>query len=124
MRNSYSSTSVEFWARQVGYSRQSYYKNAKRQEQLKLEEVIILQLVFHYRKKRPRTRKLYHALKGDIAAAGIKLGRDGLRQILSRNNLAINRKRRATKTTTSYGWFRKYPDRRKGLKVIASELLW
>lgn len=126
MRSSYTSTSVEFWARQFGYSRQSYYKNSKRQEQLCLEEVIILQLVFDYRKKLPRTgtRKLYHALKDDIAAAGIKLGRDGLHRILSRNGLTIRTKRRATKTTTSYSWYRKYPDRRQGLKVLASELLW
>jgi len=124
---SYTMTTVSFWCGLFGYTRQSYYKSLHRHELLVLREEVVIKLVEEYRSKglkRTGTRKLYHNLKADLVLAGINIGRDTLHQILLDNGLTIRIKRRASKTTITHAWYRKWPDRRQGLKVLASELLW
>lgn len=88
---------------------------------------MVVKLVEEYRGKglkRTGTRKLYHNLKVDLVLAGINVGRDALHHILLGNGLTIKAKRRAFKTTITHASYRKWPDRRQGLKVLASKLLW
>ena len=74
--------------------------------------------------KRCGTRKLYHVLSAEYAAAGFDIGRDQLHRILLRSDLTIEVKRRATRTTLSHYWYRKWPDLRQDLNVVDAELLW
>lgn len=126
MRGSYPHIAMRLWCALFGYSRQHYYQQQQVAYRWQCEVVIILELVKAYRAVLPRTgtRKLYHALKADFSAAGIKLGRDGLHELLCDEGLIIAPKRRKTRTTLTYAWMRRYPDLRLGLQVQASELLW
>jgi transposase InsO family protein len=56
------------------------------------------------------TRKLSKLLKPDFIAAGIKLGRDALFDLLRQESLLITPKKTYTKTTNSKHWLRKYPN--------------
>ncbi|MCO5233726.1 MAG: hypothetical protein M9888_08335 [Chitinophagales bacterium] len=40
----------------------------------------------------------------------IKIGRDGLFNLLSSNHLLIRKRKRRIQTTNSYHWLRKYPN--------------
>lgn len=125
---SYSHTTVAFWCALFGYSRQAYYKSLHRKEYLLLREEVVCQMVMSKRKelgfRRCGTRKLYYVLRADFLSAGFELGRDQLHSILLDNGLTISIKRRLTRTTISSAWYRKWPDLRQELLVLASELLW
>ena len=125
---SYTRTTVAFWCELFGYSRQAYYKSLHRQEYLTLREEVVCRMVVDKRQerglKRCGTRKLYHLLKVDLALAGFEIGRDQLHQILLHNELIVKVKRRATRTTISHHWYRKWPDLRQDLTVLDGELLW
>lgn len=125
---SFTHTTVAFWSELFGCSRQAYYKSLRRQQYLLLREEVVCLMVIEKRKvkgfKRCGTRKLYHVLRADLAAANFDIGRDQLHAILLRNDLTIKVKRRATRTTISHHWYRKWPDLRQDLTVMASELLW
>jgi putative transposase len=77
-----------------------------------------------YQMPRLGTRKLYHMLKHDFSREGIKIGRDGLFDLLREENMLIRRKKRYTKTTNSNHWMQKYPNRIKGLVPKCPEGLW
>ena len=126
MKCTYPPVAMRFWCALFGYSRQHYYKSQQQAYQRQAAAAIVLELVREYRQGLPRTgtRKLYHALKDDLAAAGIKLGRDGLHELLREHDLLIVPARQRTRTTHTFAWLRKHPDRRQGLEVQASELLW
>ena len=126
MKSSYPDTAVAFWCGLFGYSRQSYYQYLAKTERWILLESIVLDLVHEYRERLPHTgtRKLYAALKKDFDRSGLRIGRDKLHAILQDNGLIVSYKRRATRTTIPHWRWRKYPDLREGLEVLASELLW
>lgn len=56
------------------------------------------------------TRKLYWLIKPKLDALGLKLGRDGLFNLLRNHHLLIKPKRRYTKTTDSKHWMKKHPN--------------
>lgn len=64
------------------------------------------------RRRLPRlgARKLYFLLKPELARQQIKLGRDGLFDLLRENRLLIEPRRQYTKTTHSKHWMRKHPN--------------
>jgi transposase InsO family protein len=70
------------------------------------------------------TRKLYHILKAEFQAKGIKAGRDKLFEILRNNQMLITRRRRYIQTTNSKHWLKKYPNLIKGLEIDRPEKLW
>lgn len=69
-------------------------------------------LVQETRRRQPRigTRKLHYLLREPLAAAGIKLGRDGLFRTLKRAHLLVPPKRAFHKTTQSLHRFYKHPN--------------
>ena len=67
------------------------------------------------------TRKLYYLIKPSLTEQGIKLGRDALFNYLRREQLLIKPKRQFTKTTYTYDWMRKHPNRFTGLVVKRAE---
>lgn len=56
------------------------------------------------------TRKLYEVLEPFMLMHQIKMGRDALFDLLSKNNLLIRKRRTRVFTTQSSHWLRKYPN--------------
>jgi putative transposase len=104
--------SVGYYCTLFGKSRQAYYEQQKEQDDRGLQEALVLKFVAEIRINLPRccTDKLYFMLKDTFAAHSIKLGRDGLYQLLGRHGLLIRHRRRRPYTTNSNHHYRKYPN--------------
>ena len=70
------------------------------------------------------TRKLHYILTEELKQEGIKLGRDKMFEILSKNNMLIKNRRRYVQTTNSKHWLKKYPNLIKGIEIDRPEKLW
>lgn len=104
--------SVSAACRHYGISRQAYYKQlSSAQRQLEQDEIVV-GLVRQRRLQQPRigTRKLHYLLRKSFAERGIKLGRDGLFDVLREARLLVPARRAYHKTTNSHHRFRKHPN--------------
>jgi transposase InsO family protein len=71
------------------------------------------------------TRKLHYLLRDRFVLAGLKLGRDGLFEVLRRARMLIKPKRCYRKTTNSKHWLYKHPNLVTGQpKPHMAEQLW
>jgi putative transposase len=118
--------SITSVSRQLGYSKQAYYKSKTNQQKKKCYYSMAKQKVLAIRQQLPRlgTRKLYYMLAKDFKKEHIPVGRDKLFSILREEQLLVVKKKRYTKTTDSKHWMHKYPDLIKGLQTIRPEQLW
>jgi transposase InsO family protein len=98
--------------RYVGISRQAYYKQVRVEGACRERDQRVVELVQQTRRRQPRigTRKLHYLLREPLAAAGIKLGRDGLFRTLKRAHLLVPPRRAFHKTTQSFHRFYKHPN--------------
>ena len=112
--------------RQLGYSKQAYYKSLSRRKVTTLKKEQIKQKVLSVRHLLPQlgTRKLYKLLGEDFKRQEIKMGRDRLFDLLREESLLVVRKRKYVKTTDSRQWMRQYPDLAKGIDLLRPEQLW
>jgi putative transposase len=112
--------------RQLGYSKQAYYKSLSRKKAATDQWQQITQKVLSIRHQLPRlgTRKLHKLLENDFKTQGLKIGRDGLFTLLRKQSLLVARKRKFVKTTDSRAWMRQYPNLVKSLEVVRPEQLW
>ena len=96
----------------LGITRQAIYQREHRDKTRRTELKPVKAMVLDIRRLMPRLggRKLYHLLKPQLIAAGIKLGRDGLFSYLKSEKLLVPPKRSYTKTTYSKHWMRKHPN--------------
>jgi transposase InsO family protein len=103
----------------LGYSKQSYYKRIKLEEQKDFADSLILSLVKEKRTlwKKGSGRNLHAALQEDFRKHKLKIGRDKFFGLLRENGLLIKKKQRRTRTTFSYHHFHKYPNLIKDLTV-------
>jgi transposase InsO family protein len=78
------------------------------------------------RKTHPKLggRKLYKELQSFFKTSSIKMGRDAFFDLLYRNNLLIQRKKRYHITTMSKHWLLKYPNLIKDFTPTISNQLW
>ena len=92
--------------KELGYSRQSYYKAKAREQERALEESAVLAGVRAVREVLPETggRKLQKHLR----QAGIVISRDRLLRLLKHNALLVERKKSYRRTTNSNHSFRVY----------------
>jgi transposase InsO family protein len=118
--------SITAVCRQLGYSKQAYYKAKSNQQKKLCYRKIAKQKVLEVRKHLPRTgtRKLYYLLEKEFKQEHIPVGRDKLFSILRDEQLLIIKKKRYTKTTNSKHWLHKYPNLVKGLIVTRPEQIW
>ena len=122
--------SVDTACHHYGISRQAYYKQTKALTAKVATANAVVQLVRNQRIKLPQlgTRKLHYLLKPTLAQMKIKLGRDGLFDVLRGANMLVIPKRSYHKTTNSHHRFRKHPNLLKAgeCQVIAtgSEQVW
>lgn len=98
--------------RHVGISRQAYYKQVRAETACQARDQQVVEWVQQTRRRQPRigTRKLHYLLREPLAAAGIKLGRDGLFRTLKRAHLLVPPRRAFHKTTDSFHRFYKHPN--------------
>lgn len=118
--------SITSVCRQLGYSKQAYYKSKTNQQKKNCYALIAKQKVLAVRKQLSRlgTRKLYHLLEQEFKKEHIKVGRDKLFSLLRSEGLLVLKKKRYTKTTNSKHWLHKHPDLIKGVHVIRPEQIW
>jgi putative transposase len=104
--------SISAACRHYGISRQAYYKQLSREQVLFEQDAVVVELVRTRRVQQPRigTRKLHYLLRGAFAERGIKLGRDGLFEVLRAARLLVAPRRAYHKTTDSHHRFRKHPN--------------
>jgi putative transposase len=110
-----------------GKTRQAYYKQKQRAEQEVLAHALILKEVEALRSHMPRigARKLHYLLEGLLQNHDIRMGRDGLFDLLRDHGLLVRRrKRRKVITTNSDHPFKKYPNLTGSLVLRQANQLW
>jgi putative transposase len=109
-----------------GMSRQAYYQYNWESISTTIEEEMIIKQVKHIRESHRRigTRKLYEMIQPFILEQQIKIGRDGLFDLLSCNHLLVRKRKRKIQTTNSYHRLRKYPNLIRELLPTAINQLW
>jgi len=110
----------------LNLKRDAWYKYQKRQKKRQTMVARVIDLVMQERKDQARvgTRKLYEALNPTFEMEQIKLGRDGLFDILREHNMLIRRKKAYCKTTDSHHRFHKYSNLIRDLKIIRPNQVW
>lgn len=107
-------------------TRSAFYKAEQRTGRENLEHGLIIEWVREIRKDQPYlgTEKVYHKIKPQLKAHGIKIGRDKLHNLLVKYGLQSSRRRRRAKSTNSNHAYHKYPDLTKDLEVIRPNQLY
>ena len=104
--------SISAVCRQLGYTKQAYYKTLRNTRQKTCVKAQARLQVLSIRRHLPRlgTRKLHYLLESSFAEHGVRIGRDALFKLLREEHLLVGKKKRYTKTTNSKHWMKKYPD--------------
>ena len=107
-------------------NRDAWYKYQKRQKKREKMVSRVIDLVMEERKDQARvgTRKLYEALNPTFKLEQIKIGRDGLFDILREHNMLVRRKKAYCKTTDSHHRFHKYNNLIRDLKITRPNQVW
>jgi putative transposase len=117
---------LERICRLFGITRQAFYKHLRVSEKILIQEHIVKQMVFNIKKEHPRmgTRKVYYLVKPDLERAAIKMGRDGLFDLMAANNLQVTKRKRRHITTNSNHVFKRYPNLIKEMEPDAPNQIW
>jgi putative transposase len=117
---------IRVLCRLFGKTRHAFYDRDWREECDSINSAIVLELVREVRKDQSKlgTDKVYLLIKEKLSAHRIKLGRDGLHDLLYEHRLTIRRRRRRAITTDSKHNLRKYPNLIRILIVTVPEQLW
>ena len=102
-----------------GKSKQGYYKQIKRIEETRIDEMLVLEMIKEKRKlwKKGSGRNLHSSLKEEFKQHKIKMGRDKFFDLLRSNGLLMSKKQRKIRTTYSYHHYHKYPNIIKDIVV-------
>ncbi|MDD3089524.1 MAG: IS3 family transposase [Candidatus Omnitrophica bacterium] len=95
--------SISMLCDRVGMSRQNYYAARRQRQRRQIDEELVVELVKEQRRVQPRigSRKLLYMLQGELAEAGVRIGRDRFIELLGSRDLLVERKRVWPKTTNS-----------------------
>lgn len=69
-------------------------------------------------------RKLFEILQPFFLEHQIKIGRDAFFDLLQANKLLVRRKKRKIYTTQSFHWYKKYPNKIKGITPERPNQIW
>jgi putative transposase len=122
----YAHYSVRYFCELFGKSRQAWYDKTNAIEAQQLSDAIILKLVEQIRLELPRAGvpQLYQKLQEPMAEHGIKMGRDGLYQLLGTHGYLLRYRRRKPYTTDSNHPYKKYPNLIKDMLLTHPGQLW
>ena len=126
MKNYFSHIGLAKLCGWFGITRQAYYQSRKKATVVIQKESLILDEVMKIRlnHKRMGTRKLYDKLQPFMSEHQIKIGRDGLFNLLSTNNMLVRKRKRKVRTTQSFHWLRKYPNLIRDFVPSSPNQLW
>lgn len=126
MKNNFSHIGLAKLCGWFGVTRQAYYQNGWKGIDISIEEDILLTEVGVIREnhKRMGTRKLYEKLGVFMLEHQIKMGRDGLFNLLSSNHMLVRKRTRRIQTTQSHHWLRKYKNLIREFIPTAPNQLW
>ncbi|HKQ38252.1 MAG TPA: IS3 family transposase, partial [Verrucomicrobiae bacterium] len=113
--------------RRVKMSRQNYYARRRQRERRRVDGDLVAELVRQERQLQPRvgTRKLQVLLQGNLAQAGVKLGRDRMLEELRLRDLLVKpRAREYPRTTCSRHGLPVYPNLIKEREVSGPNEVW
>ena len=90
----------------VGVTKQAAYQHRRRGTEREAKEVAIVGQVQQIRQRHPRmgTRKLLQKMQPWLESTGVKIGRDGLFELLRRHGLLLYLLRRGRRTTWPGKW--------------------
>jgi len=122
----YPTYSIGYYCSLFGRSRQAYYEYENDSERQMIKEALVLKLVSEIRNDLPRSGvpQLMQLLKEPFKEHGIKLGRDGLNELLGRHGYLLRYRRRKVYTTDSNHAYKKYPNLIRALQVKKANTLW
>lgn len=126
MRDAYSQVGLGRICGLFGITRQGYYNWLTTLKATAIQDGLVLHLVKELRKNHPKmgVRKLQFLLKEDFTQMGVKMGRDGLFDLLAANNLLTIKRKRKIRTTHSQHRFRKYSNLVKGFEPQKANQIW
>jgi len=109
-----------------GFTRQAYYKLMKNKSKENQNNLQVLQMVKHVRKRQSHlgSVKVYSKIRKDLERNGIKIGRDKLHRLLREQGMLVAKKKRYMVTTNSYHKFRRWPNLLMDMKLTAPEQAW
>ena len=104
--------SISFLCKCFEISRQAYYQHEWQLSEEVFQCGILLEEIKEIRKRHNRigVRKLQVMLAPLMQENGIKMGRDGLFDLLSAHGMLVRRRKRHIRTTMSFHWLKKYPN--------------
>jgi transposase InsO family protein len=108
-------------------TRQNYYARRKQRQRRHVEEALLVGLVRLERSVQPRlgARKLRVLLKGELAQAGVQIGRDRFFAVLRKQGLLLEPRRSQTpRTTQSYHTLPLFRNLVKGRQVCLVNEVW
>ena len=108
-------------------TRQNYYARRKQRQRREVDEELLVSLARLERSLQPRlgTRKLRVLLAGELAQAGVQIGRDRFFEVLRKHGLLLEPKRSQTpRTTQSYHTLPVFRNLVKGLQVSLVNQVW
>lgn len=118
--------SITYFCQLFGKSRQAFYEQKNNDNDSGLTEAIVLKLVREIRTDLPRcgTSKLHFMLQEKLVQHHIKLGRDGLYDLLGKYGLLIRYRHKKPRTTHSFHHYKKYPNLIKEMILTQAGMLW
>ena len=126
MKEHHKHISIGVLCKYFSISRQAYYQH----EWLLTEEVfhhgLLLDEIRVIRERHTRigVRKLQVMLEAFMLENGIKIGRDGLFNLLSAHGLLVRKRKRHVRTTQSYHWLKKHPNLIIDFVPVRPNQLW
>lgn len=96
----------------MGISRQAYYKSLASECRRREQHATVVEMVSRTRQRQPRigTRKLHGLLEQPLRDAHVKIGRDGLFDVLRDAHMLVAPRRAYHRTTQSNHHFRRHPN--------------
>lgn len=119
--------SVSSVCQQLGMSRQNYYERRRGRRRQEVDGELVAALVREERQLQPRlgARKLRVVLRGALAEAGVKIGRDRLLDVLRERDLLVEpRAAEYPVTTSSHHCLPVFANRIKDLVVSKPNEVW
>lgn len=110
----------------VGMSRQNYYSGHKLRQRRRVDAGIVLTLTRRERAIQARLggRKVLSLISGDLADAGVSLGRDRYFDLLRDNGMLVKRKPCKPKTTNSQHSLPVFRNLISGMKPVMPNRVW